>query len=605
MDMPGHIPEEIVEEVRKQSDIVDVVGEHVELKKQGRNYFGLCPFHGESTPSFSVSPEKQIFHCFGCGKGGNVFTFLMEKESWTFIQAVEALASKNNISLPENNQSSEAGNDDGTQRMLEAHQWLSKLYHHLLVNTAEGKEALHYLTERGFTREAIDTFQLGYAPDRPGVVATFLEKKGYHPQEMVKAGLLSSTENGEYLDRFRGRIIFPLRNHLGKTVAFAGRSLGDGQPKYLNSPETSVFHKGKLLYNFDLARGYIRKQNTIVLLEGYADVISAYEGGIKGSIATMGTSVTPAQAQLMNRYAEKVIICYDGDEPGIEASVKTAKELQKAGIQVYIARVPNRQDPDEFIKAEGGDRFKKEVLDTSEPFVGYLMRYYRSRYNLQSEGDRFDYIETVIREVAKLDRAVEREYYLQEIANEFSLSLETLKEEMAKWRPKQKDLGDNQSQQRYTKRSESQTSPNKPLPAFHNAERKLIAYMMREPYIADIVKENISASFNIETHQIIATHLYAYYEENETMDISEFIETFEENRLKDLVADIAAISLTPEVPEKEIEDYIYQVQTEQWKKQNVNELRKEMKEVEKQDPIRAAELAMQLLKNNQEWKSRN
>lgn len=220
MGMPGHIPEEIVEEVRKTADIVDVIGEHVQLKKQGRNYFGLCPFHGESTPSFSVSPEKQIFHCFGCGKGGNVFTFLMEKENWTFTQAVEELASENNITLPEHAQST-GTTDDGTQKMLEAHQWLAKLYHHLLVNTAEGKEALQYLTERGFTREAIDTFQLGYAPDRPGVVAAFLEKKGYHPQEMVKAGLLSSTDSGEYLDRFRGRIIFPLRNHLGKTVAFA------------------------------------------------------------------------------------------------------------------------------------------------------------------------------------------------------------------------------------------------------------------------------------------------------------------------------------------------------------------------------------------------
>lgn len=359
------------------------------------------------------------------------------------------------------------------------------------------------------------------------------------------------------------------------------------------------------MYNFDLARGSIRKQNTIVLLEGYADVISAYESGVKEAIATMGTSVTPMQAQLMKRYAEKVIICYDGDEPGQEASVKTAKELQKAGVHVYIARVPQQQDPDEFIRSEGGDRFKKEVLDTSEPFVSYLMRYYRTQFNLQSEGDRFDYIDAVLREVAKLDRAVEREYYLQEIAKEFSLSQESLKEELTKWLPRKENPVHHHPRQQESKSGEPRNTPDKPLPAFHNAERKLIAYMMSERYISDIVQENISVSFNIETHQIIATHLYAYYEEHQTMDLSEFVETFEDDRLKNLVTDIASIPLTPDMPEKEIEDYIYQVRAEHWKKQNVNELKKEMKEVEQQDPIRAAEIAMQLLKNNQEWKSRS
>lgn len=605
IEMAGRIPEETVEEVRKTTDITDVIGEHVQLKKQGRNYFGLCPFHGESTPSFSVSPEKQIFHCFGCGKGGNVFSFLMEKENWTFIQAVEHLAARNNIALPEKNQTVTEREVDGVQRILEAHQWLAKLYHHFLVNTTEGKEALQYLTERGYSRETIDTFNLGYAPDKPDVVATFLEKKGYHPQEMVKAGLLSETGSGGYLDRFRGRIIFPLRNHLGKTVAFAGRTLGEGQPKYLNSPETSVFHKGKLLYNFDLARGYIRKQNRIVLFEGYADVIAAYQADIGPSIATMGTSLTPGQAELMKRYSEKVIICYDGDKPGIEASVKTAKELQNAGIHVFIARVPNQKDPDEFIKTEGGDRFKREVIDTSEPFVGYLMRYYKNQFNLQVEGDRFEYLETVLREVAKLERGVEREYYLQELSKEFSLSMESLKEEMEKWKPEANtETHRHQSWRKANDKESRAPSGNKPRRAFHNAERRLLAYMMKDTYIAEVVKQEISASFNIEDHQIIAMQLYAYYEENESMNISEFLESFSEDRLRNLVTDIASIPLTPEVPEKEIEDYLYQVKREKWKKENTNHLHKEMKEVEKQDPIRAAEIAMQLLQENRGWKSR-
>ncbi|UOR12285.1 DNA primase [Halobacillus amylolyticus] len=603
--MAGHIPDEKVDEIRKSVDIVDVVGEYVQLKKQGRNFFGLCPFHGESTPSFSVSGDKQIFHCFGCGKGGNVYSFLMEIEGFGFLQAVKRVADQTGHSLPEQyNEEQKRERDPESQSILDAHEWLSKLYHHLLRNSKEGQEAYQYLLERGFTEETIIRHRLGYSPSSNDFVVTFLEKKGFHPQTMVKAGLLNTNEQGEYFDRFRGRIMFPLRNHLGKTVAFAGRATGSFEPKYLNSPETDLFHKGRLLYNFDLARASIRKQNTIILFEGYADVISADQAGIPNGIGTMGTSVSDIQAQLIKRYADKVIICYDGDNAGIEAAVKAAKLLKKTGCQTNVARLPNGMDPDDFIKEYGGERFKREVLDASDPYTSFIIRYLRRGFNLQLEGDRITYIENVLQEVAQLDRAIEREHYLNELAEEFQMSIVTLKEEVEQHRYR-KTNKDSMSERRHTNPTKQNFVDHKLLPAFHNAERKLIAYMLKNPIIADKVQEELGGSFNISDHQVIVTHLYAYYEDGHESDISQFVERIEDQSLRNLIIHLAmSPSSEEEVSDKEIEDYIHRIRSESSNRVDIKGLETELKRAEQHDePIKAAEIAMEILRRKQELKN--
>ncbi len=603
--MAGHIPEEKVDEIRKAVDIVDVVGEHVQLKKQGRNYFGLCPFHGENTPSFSVSADKQIFHCFGCGKGGNVYSFLMEMEGFTFLQAVKKVADQTGHPLPEQfNETQQLEHDPESQSSLDAHAWLTKLYHHLLRNSNEGQEAYEYLLQRGFTEETINRHQLGYSPSSNDFVVTFLEKKGFHPQQMVKAGLLNTNERGGYFDRFRGRIMFPLRNYLGKTVAFAGRATGAQEPKYLNSPETDLFRKGRLLYNFDLARGSIRKQNQIILFEGYADVISADQAGIQNGIATMGTSVSDTQAQLIKRYADKVVICYDGDDAGIEAAVKAAKLLKKAGCETNVARVPNGMDPDEFIKKFGGDRFRREILDASDPYTSFMIHYLRRSFNLQLEGDRITFIERVIQEVAQLDRAIEREHYLNEIAEEFQMSMNTLKEEVEQLRLQHPKL-DSMDKRRHTNSTSSKNVHHKLLPAFHNAERKLIAYMLKNPFIADKVQEELGGSFNITEHQVIVTHLYAYYEDGHESDISHFVERIEDPSLRNLVIHLAMSPLAEEeVSDKEIDDYIHRIRLENSDRVDIKSLEAELKRAEQHnEPIKAAEIAMKILRRKQELKN--
>ncbi|MYL33440.1 DNA primase [Pontibacillus yanchengensis] len=604
--MSTRIPDSIVEEIRNANDIADVVGEYVQLTKKSRNYFGLCPFHNEKTPSFSVSPDKQIFHCFGCGKGGNVFTFIREIEGLSFQEAVQLLGEKSGHQLPEGI----SGNDDGNhsnpelQNLYEAHNWLTKLYHHLLRHTKEGKDGYELLKERGLTDETIDEFQLGFAPNSKDFTKKFLENKGFHPQSMVKGGLLSYNENGQYGDRFRGRVIFPIRNHQGKTVAFAGRSVNGNDPKYLNSPETDLFHKGKLLYNFDLARAEIRKRGEVVLFEGQMDVISAYQAGIKNGIATLGTAITDAQAKLIRRYVERVIICYDSDDAGIEASYKAANALKQAGCEVRVATVRDGKDPDEFIHQFGSESFKQQVLDTSATYMGFMIQYLKRGYNLQHEGDRIAYIEKVLDEISKMDKPIERDHYVREVAADHDLSVDVLEKEIIDRRKKQGLYKDKNPTKSYTNYQEPTNKGSKLLPAFHNAERQLIHYMMQDMSVAEKVQEQLGGAFNLTEHQVIVTYLYAFYEEGFAPNSSQFIEHVPDPDVKNLVSEIAMMKLQPEISDPEIQDYIRVIQAKKNEQENITSLQAKQKEAERQqDPVRAAQIAMQILELKKSLKS--
>ncbi|SFA70544.1 DNA primase [Lentibacillus halodurans] len=602
--MPDQVSEEVIEEVRKANDIVDVIGEYIQLKKQGRNYFGLCPFHGEKTPSFSVTQEKQIFHCFGCGKGGNVMTFIMEMEGYTFYEALRLLADKSGVELPDISQQQKSSISQESQRILSASEWITKLYHHLLRYTKDGKEGYQYFKQRGITDEVIDAFQLGFAPNIKDFTAEFLAKKGFHQQTLIKAGLLSQQEDDTAADRFRGRVIFPIRNHLGKTIAFGGRTISDQEPKYLNSPESELFQKGKILYNFDLAKKHIRKQSEVVLFEGYMDVISAFQADVKNAVATLGTSLTESQARLLRRYADTVIICYDADSAGIEAAYKAAELLQKAGCRVKIANLRENMDPDDFITQFGTKQFHDEVLKASLTFTSFYMRYLKKDFNLTLEGDRIQYIEKVLKYLARIDSSVEREYYLKEISHAYNVSMESLQQEIQVYRQKMGPGKDKIKKNSYTNRASNNDDTKKLLPAFHNAERQLIAYMLQDASITDKVQEEIGASFNIDEHKIIATHLYAYYEEEHQPDVSTFVEMLTDNKLKQLVTEIAMIPVHENITNDEINDYIRIIRAENSNKQNIQSLKEEQRIAEQQnDPIKAAGIAMQIIELQKQWKS--
>ncbi|RLL48056.1 DNA primase [Oceanobacillus piezotolerans] len=604
--MAYQIPEEVIEEVRKSNDIVDVIGEYVQLKKQGRNYFGLCPFHGEKTPSFSVTQDKQIFHCFGCNKGGNVVTFMMEIESFSFVEAIRFLANRRGIPLPEidinaNNTSSKQELD-----ILAAYEWLTKLYHHLIRFTKDGKEGYQYLRDRGISDEAIDTFQLGFAPNVRDFTVQFLKKKGFNEALLVNAGLVSLQNDNSVIDRFRGRVIFPIRNHIGKPIAFGGRSIAGGEPKYLNSAESELFQKGKLLYNFDLAKKHIRKQNEVVLFEGYMDVISSYQAGVLNGVATLGTSLTESQAKLLKRYVDTVIVCYDGDRAGVEATYKAANILRKAGCQVKVANLENGLDPDTYIQTYGGEAFKNEVIKASNTYLSFYMRYMRKDFNLSLESDRLAYLDIILNELAKLESVVEREYYVREISKEHNLSVESLSSEIESIRDKQGYSKDKSEEKRYTNRAIRKPTNNKLLPAYHNAERKLLSYMLQDVYIAEKVQQELGAGFNVDAHKIIATYLFAFYEEGNKSDVSLFVEKLEEADLKQLVTEMAMSEVTEEISDKEINDYIRIIKAQHLDIANIQSLKQEQKLAEQQnDPVKAAQIAMQIINIKKQLKQTN
>ncbi|WP_269412522.1 DNA primase [Lentibacillus daqui] len=602
--MPGFIPEETVEKIRKANDIADVISEYVQLKKQGKNYVGLCPFHAEKTPSFSVTQDKQIFHCFGCGKGGNVINFIMEMESYSFYDALKLLANRSGIELPTKDMPQQSSLSQENQTILSANEWLQKLYHHLLRFTKDGKEGYQYLLDRGITEEVIDQFQLGFAPNVKDFVPEFLRKKGYHQQTLVKAGLLSLRDDNTVVDRFRGRVIFPIRNHLGKTVAFGGRAIADQEPKYLNSPESDLFQKGKLLFNFDQAKKHIRSTGEVILFEGYMDVIAAFQADVKNVIATLGTSLTENQAKLLRRYVDTVIICYDSDYAGIEAAYKAANLLRQTGCEVKVAFMEDGMDPDDYIRTYGGEAFNNKVIKASDTYMSFYMRYMKKNYNVNLEGDRIHYIEIILKQLATIDNAVEREYYLKELSEEYDLTMDALNQEIQKIRQNMGMNKDRQQKKRYTTNNEKDSaSAKKMLPAFQNAERRLLAYMLKDVTITEKVQDTIGGSFNMEIHQVIATHLYAYYEEGYPADVSLFIDRLTDEKIIQAVIEIAMIPLNEDISDQEINDYIWTILAENKDMTAIRKLKEEQRQAEKQsDPIKAAKIAMEIIEIQKQLK---
>ncbi|KOO43886.1 DNA primase [Priestia koreensis] len=593
--MVNRVPDVVIDQIRNSVDIVDVIGDYVQLKKQGRNYFGLCPFHGENTPSFSVSADKQIYHCFGCGAGGNAFSFLMELEGLSFTEAVRTVAEKADIPFEYEEQLPSSSTPKPSNKMIEAHDLLRKFYHHLLVNTKEGQEAYDYLIGRGFTREVIDEFEIGFALDSWEFVTKFLTKRGYEPEELEKAGILVKREGKDsYLDRFRNRIMFPLADLQGKTVAFSGRILGEGQPKYLNTPETSIFSKGKILYNFHRAKKHIRKNQEVILLEGYADVIAAHKAGCFNGVATMGTALTEEQAATIKRNVENVIICYDSDGAGIEAAYKAGQVLTKVGCTVKVAVMPSGYDPDDYVNQYGTEAFRGEVLEASLTLMAFKMRYLRRGKNLQNEAERIRYIDEVVKEISLLPRAVERDHYLRQISQEFSLSLDALKQETQQNNRFEKRKKDNDHVDRNTI-ARPAVIQSKLLPAYQNAERFLIAHMLKDRDVAFRVQDALQGNFNVEEHRAIVTYLYAFYEEGHEPELSLFMQKLEDPKLSRLASQLAMIDVDEEITEQVLNDYIQQVLIyPKWLTIKEKEQEKQAAERQK-DYLKAASIAMEII----------
>ncbi|MBT9139689.1 MAG: DNA primase [Dehalococcoidia bacterium] len=431
--MAGNLPSQFLDEVRNYYDIVQFVSEYVQLKRAGRNYFGLCPFHGEKTPSFSVSPDKQIFHCFGCGEGGDVFSFIMKADNLTFPEAVTVLAKRVGISPPQAALSpAEERTQRTRERMFDAVSWAQRYYRHRLEQPGDNA-AQQYLNQRGLSAEAIHRFGLGFAPDSWDSCKQFLLKKGFSEQELLDTGILTQGEKRNY-DRFRKRVTFPICDRRGEIIAFGGRILGEGTPKYLNSPETPLFDKSKHLYALHLAQGAIRLYKQAVIFEGYLDVIAAHQAGITNVVASLGTSLTEAQARLLRGQAEEVVIVYDADTAGQAATWRGVQILRQAGCLVKVGRLPTGLDPDDYIRRFGGEVFRREVIGKSQLLVDYQLESLTEHFNPEKDDERIRLFAKISDVLASVENAMEREDYIEKMSARLAVPASAIREELRKKR---------------------------------------------------------------------------------------------------------------------------------------------------------------------------
>ena len=418
--MSYRIPDEKIIEIREASDIVDLISGYLTLKKKGKNFFGLCPFHNEKTPSFSVDPTKQMYHCFGCHKGGNVITFLIDYEKMTFIESVEFLADKAGIQLPKKNISNELSQEK--ESLYFANKFAANFFFNNLMSE-NGKDAKNYLLKRGFTESIIRSFGIGYAKIEWDGLIKAARKKFINIETLCKAGLVIKKDNNRYYDRFRGRIMIPIINLSKKVVGFGGRILIDDKksPKYINSPETPIYQKGYLLYGLFRTRDSIREKDEALFVEGYTDLISLYKSDIKNVVATLGTSLTIKQAQLIKRYTEKVILLYDSDIAGSTASMRGADIFLNSGLNVKIAILPKGHDPDSYIIANGVEAFNKLIKNAVS-----VVQFKIKKLTNQDSLDRSKIIHLTLESIAKIKDSIKKSLALKELAEHFSIDEQSL-----------------------------------------------------------------------------------------------------------------------------------------------------------------------------------
>lgn len=598
MNLAGKIPEEVIEQIRTQSDIVDVISEYMQLTKRGRNWFGLCPFHGEQTPSFSVSSDKQIFHCFGCGAGGNAITFIMDMEGISFPDAVVKLGERAGIHLDVGPTLPDVTKkiSKAEERMKEAHAFAADFFHHLLLNTEDGEEPLNYLLERGFTRELIESNSIGWSLPSFDALTILLERKGYNLQEIAESGLVIKREGEErYFDRFRGRIMFPIRDENGKIIAFSGRILSSTgeEAKYLNSPESPIFQKSEVLYNLDKARTSIRKNRQVVLMEGFMDVLAATSVGVANAVATMGTSLTNQHITKLKRLVEQITICYDGDNAGFDAAKRAAQLLQAERMKVNIAVLPDKLDPDEYIRSLGGQAFKEQILENPHAYIAFMMMHARRNKNFQFENDTLQYIQEVLEQLIGRSSPVERDLYIRQLSTETNISEEAI---YAQFRKLEASQVRSAKAEMPVLPSMPVTQQQKPMDAAERAERLLLAHMLHNIDVVDrLLRSEQKEPFVRDAYMAVFVRLVGFYEEYGHPDYQRFVEILDDAELRKIVMEAALVERDPDQADAEVTDSIRQLQKYRIE-QEIQQKMHESKEAEKMhEYARALEIAQQII----------
>ncbi|MFR5692829.1 MAG: DNA primase [Lachnospiraceae bacterium] len=416
--------DEIIEEVRSKNDIVDVISSYVKLQKKGSSYFGLCPFHNEKSPSFSVSREKQMYYCFGCGAGGNVFTFLMEYENYSFQEALKYLADRAGVELPEAEYSKEARERADQKAILLEINKVAAQYFYVQLKSPQGAHALSYLKDRGLSDEMIHSFGLGYSNKYSNDLYRYLKSKGYRDELIVKAGLVTVDERYGVSDKFWNRVMFPIMDSNSRVIGFGGRVMGDAKPKYLNSPETMIFDKSRNLYGLNRARS--SRKPYFLLCEGYMDVISLHQAGFSNAVASLGTALTPGHASLIKRYVKEVYLTYDSDAAGTKAALRAMPILKDVGITARIIRMEPYKDPDEFIKHLGAEAFEERIHKARNGFM-FGLEVLERDYDLTTPEGKTDFMKEAAKRLTQFDEEIERSNYIEAVAKTYHVGFEELR----------------------------------------------------------------------------------------------------------------------------------------------------------------------------------
>lgn len=542
--------DELIDEIRNKNDIVDIISQYVILKRSGRNFFGLCPFHKEKSPSFSVSPDKQIFHCFGCGVGGNVFHFIEKIENLSFIETIEMLADRAGINLPTINNNVDDKLIKLKSRVYDINEVTAKFYHENLYKPTS-KEAQNYIKRRKLDNRTLKNFLIGYSGTF-NELYIHLKEKGFSDEEILASSLVNRNENGKFIDRFRKRLMFPIQDTRNRVIAFGGRVLDDSKPKYINSPENVVYSKGKHLFGLNVAKKEQIKK--IIIVEGYMDAISLHQRGITNVVASLGTAMTESQGRLLRKSSEQVIIGYDADGAGQSATLRGLEILQNLGCDIRILQIEGAKDPDEFVTKYGPERFLKYV-DNAISLVEYKIKVLKQNLNIDNTNDKIKFLKEIAKELSKISNNIEREVYIGKISLEYKISKEAIYSEINKLIY---GKNDNEKKSVASKIVAPQKKVVEETDQAISKREGLIIYLLinypSESYLK--IKENISIdNIKSQRNKKILTKLYEELEKGYS-NIDNILDWFEEEEIINYLTSIMAYDFEITEVNKCIEDIL-------------------------------------------------
>lgn len=509
-----HYPREVIDEIRMGNDIVDVIGSYVRLTKRGSSYVGLCPFHKEKTPSFNVNADNQFYHCFGCGAGGNVISFVMEHEGYNFVDAIKFLADRINYTLPEVTYDDEYNKKrELKQKLYEIHKVAARFYYDKLMSPL-GRNAVSYLDKREIRAKTRNVFGLGYSPIAKGALYEYLKESGYDDEIIFKSGLAYRKDEDTVYDKFFNRLMFPIIDVYGNVIGFGGRILGDGQPKYLNSPESEIFIKSENLYNLNLAKK--SKIREFILVEGYMDAISIYQAGFKNVVASLGTAFNERHARTLKSYADSVILLFDSDEAGTKAILRAIPVLKSAGLRVKVVQVNDAKDPDEYIKKFGAASFDN-LIKHAENHIIFQAKQIQKKYNLDLLEDRVSFTDEVAKLFSSAENSIETDAYLKEISKITGIDLESIQKEMNR-------LNNSVDASVFRK----VTNINRKKDGTEEAKKSLIAMLVSDRSLYSVFKEYLKPEYMLDdVYEKVLSLIYEAYEQGSSIVPSDIVSRFE------------------------------------------------------------------------------